>query len=72
MVVHGGSDLHLQTKEDPMMEQVEASWRKLQPVERSTCRRIFSGTACDLLGLALMQDCILEQGPHAEAEECEE
>lgn len=72
MVVHDGADIHLQIKKGPMMEQVEAPWRKLQPVERSTCRSSFSGVNCELLGFALVLDFLLEKGPHAEAEECEE
>jgi len=49
MVVHGGAEIHLQPREDPMLEQVDVPDGGCDPAESLRWSR-FAGRTCDLLG----------------------
>jgi len=42
--VHSGADIDLQPMEDPMLEQEDVFWRKLEPVKGLCWSRLLPGT----------------------------
>ncbi|GAB0185620.1 AN1-type zinc finger protein 5-like [Grus japonensis] len=55
MEVHGGADIHLQPMEDPMLEQVDASFRQApgrtcSPVERGAHARELDHNCRQIIG----------------------